>query len=337
MDSDQTEKNDPFGLSKLNDPTYEAAERAKLRSIGDAPTKEIQSKFGYFVLTKEERIKVPHSIRTVPGKLFCATECDYVQHKDEQYKGWKRSYYDVPDRTGFSDKSLSKKLDLSKKGDIVVDASIALSSEQGSGAESTLYPQRGSEGIWFGFTDQIQREDMSMDFGGLQIVTYVQGEKLQIDYHKGRISFIVFSSDQKSDVQMKIEGRPEETNGTIKLEELKRGKQSVDLSDGHYEVEIGSKKSKKTEDTTNDRNDEKFIFIKRLVKQEVVDYICIPLEVHAGDIFKSLIPTKLVVNPYQCGLSDEDAAKGEDLKYDDEWKNSNLTTFDIAWKRNANS
>lgn len=316
---------DAFNLTNFD----EVAERARLIPVGGSPSPKMQADFETFAQNETAHIYVPHKIRTVPQKLFYALRNKYIQYAFPSF-GFERNYHREPDQDGFSMSSLSKRLRLSIDRGNISTASIAFSSEQSSGADDTLFPENGYEGLWISFREQLRKDDMSMGFEETQVQAFLQGEKLQVEYANGELEWVIFCADQKAPTSLGMYKRLEQfrpdgakRNPRLFLLEdvLRRGKKSLDLPDGHYDIEMDA------DDYNVSGNGLK---ITRTIGSKSVDSIVIPIAIHEGDIFKQLVRPELLSDPY-C---DPTNPLGDDTLRDSSWKEANLASFGIHWQRN---
>jgi len=291
---DQLEDKDPFGLSKLDDPEFEARERARLTSSDDGkvPPPEIQQAFVNHVNRYRDMNNLLGDFDIRPDRLF------YVwSQKREDGEFYNRCHYKRPTESEFSSNDIQANLDISKDKNGKYFVKIA---KYGEGPSFT---GTQTERIEVQFSSPHFKSE-NIDFSQISINAKFNERKLGIYYEKnGDIStFSLDPTNYRNDLYASNAGRQDINIAQL----LENGEGAFQSGNNNYRVVYDKEKD--------------VIKLDRSSNGEVKDSVIIPRHLNSLQKFDELVPKPL--------LDNLDSVEPEE---DRTWKDMNLQTFGVTW------
>ncbi len=290
--NNQLENNDPFGLSRLDDPEFEASERARLTvsDEGEIPPPEMQKTFVDYVESIDQHYQDAGNnvdLKVVPEALFYASRVN-LTHRELN----SRRYYKRLTQGNFSFSDISAELFIDKSANGNYSGKI---SKYGEGPSFTGGP---TEHVEVYFTPPSFKSQNGVAFEEISIDAEFAGKNLAVKYDQGgELSAFDFDVNNSSEIRVRNfpikrimeEGEAEYISGNIK-----------------YQAKVDSETG--------------FISIELLTGGNSEDNFVIPYKIDGKRIFEELVPKPLFDNLQQA-----------DLDADKTWKDFSLRTFGIKW------
>lgn len=293
---DQLEDKDPFGLSRLDDPEFEAIERARLTisDEGDVPSAEIQEAFVAHVNNFQAKNRLPGKFDIRPDKLFYS----YLI-KNESGEFFNRYYYKYPTAKNFSGNDIQVRLTFTKRPHLNNYVKIE---KFGEGPSFTGIK---TESFEVTFIPPYFETEGDINFDQISLTAKFNERELSIHYERqGDISaFNLEPTNYRDGLLASSRGRQD-----ISIEQL--------LENGEGTFQSGNNIYR----TSYDKEGE-IIRLERLVDGELQDTILIPRHLDGSQKFDELFPKPL-----------RDNLNNADPDEDRTWKDINLQTFGVTWE-----
>lgn len=289
---DSRNDNDPFGLSRLDDPEFEAQERARLTASdeGDVPPSQMQEKFASYVNRvvarnfRREGNKV--DLKIIPQELFYAQ-----QVTNENIDSVERTYYKRPQSDEFSGNDISAKLSINKFPNGNFSGRIY---KYGEGPSFT---GSQTEYVTADFTPPLYGSQEGIGFEQVSVEAKFAGKTFTAHYREGHLSSLGFSLNQDRELSS--------LNLPIKSI-IRDGEVVYNSSNASYHAKFDSETGQ--------------ISVERAVGGKVEDTMVIPHQIDGNQIFEELVPKPLLDNP-----------QAADSGADKTWKDFSLRTVGIKW------
>ncbi len=299
MSVDQVEKKDPFGLSRLDDPEFEAKERARLMGIdkGDTPSPEVQQAFLSWINHITNLNRWTGRFNVLPDKLFFG----HLQ-KNENGSFFNRTYYKHPSTPEFSGKDIQAQLSLRGERPGTFGGTITRHGEMPNLNGKT------SEEVSIRFMNNHFSEKERLDLDKVSIKANFEGRELILDFDKnGDINTILFRPRETGKENLYASDLT--SRSFFKMKELfETGRAAYSKGGSVYEVTYDGDAGK--------------LSLTHKEGEKVKDVITLPRHLDKEGIFNNLFPEPFLKDIY-----------GASTEADDTWKDFNLETVGVNWDR----